>query len=98
MNSECSHVIPWKLKTTYLLKLVDPKYSPCVSTMWSNLLSETRGVAAVLDGQFFLSDPFVPMEGSDWLFWRGYQVFLIYTAIFLVLASLSYNLMYKENG
>lgn len=76
---------------------MDAENATRVTAMRPDLLTETRGITQVANGQQLSGDPLIAVEGSNWLFRGGDQVFLIHhIPLLLLLASLAYDL--KRRG
>lgn len=71
---------------------MDSEDSPGVPSMWPYFLSETGGVAQVLNGKVVSRDPLVTVEGSDWLLWGRDQILLIHWVFIRLLTAFSYDL------
>ena len=80
-------------KLFHFFELMDPKNATSVSTMRSNLLTETRGQPRVLDGQLFLVNPLVTMKRGNGLFGCSNEVLLVHGLVVGLFTSFSGDLV-----
>ena len=77
----------------HFFELMDPKNATSVSSMRSNLLTETRGQPRVLDGQLLLVNPLVAMKRGNGLFRSGNEVLFVHGLVVGLFASFSGDLI-----